>query len=500
MQLRSTFLFLLLATLLGALPSLRAQTVQFADGRVLLAKVEDADGNGLRVRRLDNGGTLDLRWEHLSASCAAQVKKQWNLMADTQDEILVRADEVEFMQGGSKQTLVGKVAERGADPLVLQIKGVPYRIPRGELLAMRTVDVPVMQVYTKDEWYAEKLAEAAPGDQADKHLLLAEALIRVRDYDHARDHLTKAKEFGNSRDPQRLEATSQRLQRYAEAAKERDLIDQIQAARSRGQLADFEKGNKLVAEYEKAFAQPKLKSEFDVEKKRLAESRARFLTQQVADQFRRAIQPFADKKVADNTVTLQQARDYAQGKLADELFTRVAQQLRIEVDEARQMWGEREKYPVGKRTEYFAYGIGSWVLGTKVIEKDTSLEKAKGQQQGGGTKQQDPNTPETQRIMRLMREALDRRRSAAQGGGEQQEEQTDEQWWSTATRPERAGWLRAYFAEFGGQLKLTYAGLSPCVSCVGEGKTTQIGSDGKLEKVKCFLCHGTRWLRSFKAY
>lgn len=494
MQLRSTFLILLLALLLGPVGRLAAQTVQFADGRILLAKVEDADGNGLRVRRLDNGGALDLRWEHLSAASATAIKKQWNLGGESQDEVLVRADEVEYLQNGAKQTLVGKVVERAADHLVLQIKGVPFRIPKAQLQAMRAVDVPATQVYTKDEYYAEKLVEAAPGDQADKHMLLADVLTRCRDYEHAAYHLAKAKDLGNSRDPQRLEAMQQRLQRYQEAAKERELIDQIQAARSRGQLADFEKGMKLVAEYDKTFAQAKLKSEFDLEKKRLLESRGRYLTSSVAEAFRRSIQALADKKVSDPGVTLAQARDYADSKMSDELFARVAQQLHLEVDEVKQLWGGREKFPVGKRADYFSYGIGSWVLGSKAIEKDTNLEKAKGQQ----AKPQEANTQDTQRILRLMREAL-QRRNASQAGGEQQE-QTDEQWWNSAPRPERTSWLRAYYAENGGQLKVTYAGLQPCVSCQGEGKTLEIGSDGKPMKIKCFLCHGTRWLRSFKAY
>ena len=79
---------------LVALVGLPGQTLQLADGKVLLAKVDGVpDGEGLRVKRLDNGGVLDLRWEHLTTSCANTIKRQFDLMGDTQDEILVRADE-----------------------------------------------------------------------------------------------------------------------------------------------------------------------------------------------------------------------------------------------------------------------------------------------------------------------------------------------------------------------------------------------------------------------
>ncbi|MEC8653529.1 MAG: hypothetical protein VXY92_13310, partial [Planctomycetota bacterium] len=66
---RLTNLFAAAAALFASANS-SAQSIQLADGRVLLASVEQADGEGLRVRRLDNGGVLDLRWDHLSTASA----------------------------------------------------------------------------------------------------------------------------------------------------------------------------------------------------------------------------------------------------------------------------------------------------------------------------------------------------------------------------------------------------------------------------------------------
>jgi hypothetical protein len=41
------------------------------------------------------------------------------------------------------------------------------------------------------------------------------------------------------------------------------------------------------------------------------------------------------------------------------------------------LWADRAKYPVGKRTEHFTYGIGSWILGDQGILKGTEVGKAK---------------------------------------------------------------------------------------------------------------------------
>ncbi len=483
------------ALLAGA--SVSAQTLQLADGKVLLAKVETADGEGCHVKRLDNGGTLDLRWEHLSTASATAIKRQFDLMGDTQDEILVRADEVEYLVNGGKQTLIGKIVDRTDEQIVVQQKGIQYRIPRSELRAVRRAEVPAAQIYTKDEFYAMHLAELQPGDSADRHILLAEDLVKVRDYDHAADHLQKARELGNSANPQHLEVMTQRLQRYKEAKQERELLDQIQAARSRGQLLDFEKGSKLITEFETRFPQTKLKQDFDLEKKRFLDGRTRYLAQQVAEQWRRSIQIAADKKAADDGVTLQAAREYAESKMTDDIVARVAQQLRLLADEVRQLWADRARFPVGKRTELFTYGIGSWVLGEDGILKGTKQGEAKAAQEPA---KDQGNSRDVERLARAFREALERRRAAVQGQGGADKEQTDEDWWRQASRTERTSWLRAYYAEFGGQLVLTYQSVSPCISCYGQGTTPEVDPEGKLIQNKCFLCQGTKWLRSFKAY
>jgi hypothetical protein len=486
------------AALLLAWPA-AAQTLQMADGTILVATVEDPTGDGLRVRRLDNGGVLDLRWDHLTPSCAMAIKRRYDLAGETQDELLVRADEVQYMVGGSRQSVVGKVVDRSQSHLVVRKQGVEYRIPIAEIKSTRTIDVPVAQIYTADEFYNAQLAERAPGSFPDKHVQLAEDLIKVRDYDHAAEHLQKAKDLGGAKDPGRLDTLLARIRLYREAKKERDVLDQIQVARTRGGAADFEKGLKLIAQFEKDYPQSKLKTEFESERKRFQDARQRFLSQQVAEAFRRAVQVAADKKAGDESVLWAAAKEYAENKMTDEVIARVAAQFKLEADEVKELWANRAKYPVGRRTEHYAYGIGSWTLGEEAILKNTDAAKAKGQQPEGDAKD-DQAARDVERMAKAIRQALERRRAATQGQGEEQKEQTEEDWWREATRVERAGWLRAYYAEHGGQLVVTFASVSPCISCEGNGTTPELGGDGKMVRLKCFLCHGTKLLRSFKAY
>lgn len=492
---RSLRRLLIVALLL--LPALPAQTLQLADGNVLLAKVEDANGDGLHVKRLDNGGVLDLRWSHLTPECALRIKQEWNLASTSEDELTVNVQEVHYRLNGSPTTLIGKVVDSQNGILTVQCKGNQYRVPTAELIGtgIRQVSVPVAQVYTLDEYYTERLSQDPPGDDADKHILLAEDLIKVRDYDHAEEHLVKAKELGNSKDPKGLEMWTARLARYKESKKERDLLDQIQVARARG---TFDKGLQLIAQYEQEYpaGKGKLRAEFDTEQKKFQQTRARFLSLQIAELWRNSIRTVAEKKLMERGLTLAAVREYAESKMKDDITARIAAQLKLDPEEVKTLWQQRANYPNGKRTELFSYNIGSWVLGEKDILEDTKQGQANDAQQ-----QKDPaQDREIERVAKLIREAMQRSRAAAKGQGGAPKEPTEEDWWADADHSQRTSWLRAYYAEHGGDLVVTIAYANPCISCYGAGTVPELGPQGKVQQTKCYLCHATKYTRAFRAY
>ncbi|MBL8725777.1 MAG: hypothetical protein JNK49_17165 [Planctomycetes bacterium] len=494
----------LFAALWSAGPAV-AQSLQLADGRVLLVEIpEPPTAEGLRVRRLDNGGLLDLRWEHLSQTSATELKKQYDLAGAGSDELLVEVREIEYRVQGVRQTVVGRVTERTDSEFVVQQKGVTLRVPRADVTRDVPIQVPASQAYSKDEFYKERFVErfkdAQPGgatDKADKHVLLAEDLMKFRDYDRAQEHLQRAKEINNSLDPARIDKLLAKLAIYKEAAKEAELIDQVVAARSRGGLNDYEKGLKFVAQYDKEYPSGKLRSEFETAKARFLDARTAYFRQQVADTFRRQTHYIAEKKVAEENCGLQQARDYAENKMSEDVFLRVASVLRLELAEVKQFWTDRSKVALGRRPESFSYGIGSWVLGADAVVKGSEVAKALKQNEA----KEDVNDREVQRNARAMRQAAERQRAAMRNqASDQKKEQTDQEWWAAAVRAERIGWLRAYYAEFGGQMVVTSATNQPCAACYGEGTLPEPGPDGKMTRRNCSMCHATKWLRTIKAY
>ena len=68
------------------------------------------------------------------------------------------------------QIVGGRLADRFGGKIVLGV-GVDYAIRRSSIKDHKTIEAAAGDVYTTSEFYAEKRAEVAPGDDADKHIL-----------------------------------------------------------------------------------------------------------------------------------------------------------------------------------------------------------------------------------------------------------------------------------------------------------------------------------------
>ncbi|MEM7198970.1 MAG: hypothetical protein AAF628_01810 [Planctomycetota bacterium] len=478
--------------LLLALPA-AAQVVQLRTGETLVGRVEDPTEDGLVFHRLDNGGVLDLRWDHLSAASSGRLKALYSLSVDDESEVTVPAASIRYeIPGGGVESVVGRIVAETERIVTVRRQGVPFPIPRSNIRGHKSVEVPASEVYTSEEFYGLKLAEFAPGDDADKHILFADLLVRARDYERAGEHLQKAKELGNSKQPNIIEGKLKRLRLFKEAAAEHELLDQIRAWIAR---RDFEKGGEALADFEERFPKGKLAAEFARVKQRFAKERGRHLVGQVTHLWFKTILSVARSKATDPTVTLDEAKEYAEERMGQDIRARVQKLLNLDAEELEEVWADRFEHRGGPRPERYHYGIGSWVLGKEAIIKDTKVSKGESQEA------QSREDVARERRVRKIREALERaRRSIArQSGGAGGGDQTPEEWWDRAPAEMRLNWLRAYYAEHGGDLKIYNAYLDGCVQCGAEGRLRHLGSSGKEEMVPCSACRGTqfkRWIRA----
>lgn len=481
-----------LVSMLALALSAPTQTLQLKNGAVLIGEVQQAHEDGLTFLRLDNGGILELRWSHLSTECAGRIKELFNLASDEGDEVTVTADEVTYEISGVTHVVLGRLVDRTPTDIIVQRKGLRFPVPRSSIVVLREVQVPASEIFTVEEFYSGKLVEFAPGDDADKHVLLATELMRVRDYENAERHLLRARDLGNSLQPNAILGKLERLRRYRDAEDERELLDQISVQRFR---ENFDRGLELIAQFEQKYPDSSLMTEFEREIQRFKSARTRFLTARVNETWKRLIRSTAERKVAEKGVTFPIAKSYAERQMGDDIASRVAEILGLEAENVRDLWVKRTDYPGLLRREHFSYGIGSWVLGRSGVIKDT----VKGEEQDPVRRaSEDREIERTARRIRQMQERAGRTR----GGRRAQANRTseEEEWWQQANRNGRAGWLRAYYAEHSGDLILHRAHVVPCVNCAGSGTEGQLATSGNIIQAECFLCHGTRFVRTLRAY
>lgn len=488
------FLAWLLAAALCAAP-VCGQGVQLKDGTILLGEIVEPGDDGFTLKRLDNGGVLELRWSQLSPASSDRLKQIFRMSVDDAGEVLSSADVLEVRSpGGGSQTFVGRIVGENENEISLLVRGQVYRLARQSIIRRTTSTVPVLELQTRDEYYGEQLQALQPGDDADLHVQLADLMMRVRDYDRAEVHLNQAQALGGGRQPRELAGKIERLKLLQGAKAERDMLDEMATARNR---REFAKAGALIAEFEKKYPQSRLKQELTLEKERYRRDRDRVLAKRVLDSWLRAVSDFSSRKATETGVTLSQARQFAEAELGKMVRAHVARLYELPPDEVDRFWSLRKDRDVvpttSTRIERYAYGIGSWVLGADKVLKDTKQ---------GSSEQKDPKqeSAEEREFERLARRIAEARRRAQQAqGGQQQKAYTEEDWWRAAQPNERRLWIRAYYAEYGGDMEVLNAYVDPCVACGGEGRIEVIGDTGRPVKVNCATCQGTRFTRSFRA-
>lgn len=483
-----TLLATMVALVAAAVPG---QVVQLEGGQTLVGVVEDAHEDGLTLRRLDNGGKLELRWDQLSNESAGAIRTQFGLASDEEGEIMVRAEKIKFeLIGGGSNEVVGLVVDSNATTITMRRLGMDYPIPRAQIRRRSTVEVAASEIYTKTGFYDEVLAEYDPGDDADAHIRLADVLTRARDYERAAEHLERALELGGGRQRNLLDGRIQRLRLFQSAASEREALDQIRVAMAR---KEFDKGVDLLEEFEQRFPDGKLRSEFAGTAKRFVKARERYLTARLIENWYKTAFALARSQANDPDVSFDAARDYAENQMGVDIRARAAKVLRIGADEVEELWSKRLDYRGLAQSQRYTYGVGSWMLGAEAILKNTPQAKA------NAAAAPSANEKELRRVRERLQLARERMQRASRGGGESRGDDTPEEWWQDATVDERWMWLRAYYAENSGDLVVESAHLNPCTTCAGDGRLTVYAESGKAQKLGCPTCHSTRFRRYIRA-
>ncbi|HKB15152.1 MAG TPA: hypothetical protein VKF62_03760, partial [Planctomycetota bacterium] len=306
----------LLSLLLAAAPS-RAEALRLRDGTLLFGEVLAHEESGVRVRRFDTGGVVDLRWEHLIPEEAERLREAYGYLDKENEGHRVLADRVRIADGTE---IVGLIVENRPDVLVVRLRESTINVPKGRIVPpLDRIEVDALVVYTKDQLYNERRGTldlaTAPG-----HLELARFLVRIRDWKRAAEHYRKVKELDATLHPGEVGAKIARCEERAAREKEEDALDGIRILRERGR---FTEALKACEKFKADFPSTPLARDVDELKKRIVARRTEETKKAAVLGWYELASRIAHAKAGDRKVPFEEAKAYAERELSKEILKQV---------------------------------------------------------------------------------------------------------------------------------------------------------------------------------
>lgn len=446
--------------LLGAAPLLGdGEFIPLLDGEILVGEIASHDEEGIEVKRLDTGGVVRLRWTQLAPPFERALRAKLGYTYEAAEEVLVEADEITFADGTKR---VGRIIDQDAERIVLKDPKSTLAYQRIALVGTPArVRVPALDVFTKDELYAEKLA-SVDATTAQGNLELARYLEQIQDFGRAIQHLGEVKRLDPSFHPGEVSQGIARLEDKKARQDEYDYLREVEAARSQ---RHWDRAIALCDGFAPKFPKAAAATRADVErrKKSAQEMKQKDMLRRTFDEVHRAAERLARGKSSDRKVGLETAKNYTTNEMKREVFNSAAPILAKEFSElneqeAQKLWGTRGKLP---KVRSVSYGSGTFVLGKDAARRGLDLV--------GGTKAAAPSSEEAEMAKKLKR-LIERQQGGGAGQPGQKKLEPSEEWWQLrASGFERYQFLLAYFVENGGIMEVVGVQARQCPSCGGRG-------------------------------
>jgi hypothetical protein len=456
-----------------AVPTPATRMIRLRDGSLLWASIESHSAEGLQLLRVDTGGRVELEWNRLDPTQARALQIDYGYLDPNGDEVLVTADRLPLVDG---RDIVGLIVNHAEDALHLKTAQSLLQIPLARIAGPATqVQVPALDIYTREELYQQKQVELAPrialggAAAAEGAFELARFCEKILDYAHAVQHYAEAAQLDPSYKPADVAAARTRAGTKAALQEQVDALAAIDLERKKG---NFDKGVALSTAFSERWPESPLLPEWKKALDRLTKARDAFLKQQTVQLWHRETERLA--RAAAAKYSFAQCVEYAGGLLAQETLDAVTQALQksakgIEPGTVRALWDAREK----RGTHRASYGLGTWMLGEERARKD--LDKKKAESKPQLPKAQSSEQAKVAEALKRYLQNQEVARKAAGGGATDSEDA--EAFWREQLIGTRVQWMLAYHAEYSGNMQVVAVQGENCPECGGKG-AREVASGG----------------------
>jgi len=440
--------------------------LRLRSGAIQWGEVLEHTSDGVVFQRLDTGGVVRLSWKFLDPSQERSLRTEFGYI-DTSSEILyVDADRLILVDG---KEVTGLIVGRGDGTIRVKTEGGLIDVPSARVRAVSGgVQVPALEVYTKEELIQKRLAESPPTDASGLYEF-GRFCEQILAFAPALDAYEKATQedpaFRSGEMPGLIARTIKKVEQQAqlEYLAEADLLKRRK---------HFDEALLKLSFFSDKFPNSPLDADRLKLTKRVENAQEDYVREVVQRGWYRWTERLAAQ--AAREMGFAQALGFAEEKLHQDVLTAVVDDARewqshLEEDTVLQMWLERKiaRYRVA------SYGLGTWLLG-----EDSALAGSpQSTQAAESTSEVDSERAALEeKIRKFLQSQKTAGRSSALTGEE--DEDDVEGFWKMLSTSNRASWIVAYYAENSGDMQIKDPPeLRNCPSCGGRGVIEMIVSD-----------------------
>ena len=456
--------------------------------------LEDHSAETLTFRRMDTGGLVVVPWSLIESNQELDLRTQFGYVDLSGEEELIIASKLILRDG---REVIGKILDQEGDHefLLFQTRGHTLQIPKDSVKGIQSgLEVPALDVLSKDSLYQQRVAELVPTDPASQ-LDIAMFCERILDFKRALEHYRAAQKLDPNFKPKELAAILTRVKIKVDNEEQVDFLANIDRLSRRDRFVEAFAG---LLSFDAKFPDSPLYADRVKLEKRVDKARAAYMREAVADQWFSWMLRLAGKAAREKTFDGVLA--YLEEGLSEDIMQNVVVGLSkkwpgLESEQVRQFFIDRKL----RRWKPSSYGLGTWLLGEEAALKG---EKPEEQKKDPVSERDKARAKEADRVARWLRNQEMAKRTRR---SEEDESEMAQAWAAMRTAARRA-WIVAYYAENSGDLFVNEKpDLRNCSDCGGIGVKYEIltgyvrkGEAAGLRQRPCPTCHGIGRVRRIR--
>lgn len=470
-----------LVLLWGGPPAAFGEIIRLKSGIELHCEILDSsEERGVTVRRLDNNGVVDLRWEHMLDADARKIKYACGYTGEDADPIRIRAKRIWLRNGTFEDGLICESDRPGT--FCLRRKGKFYYFNPNQVKDVENVQLEAQAVYTLEELYRQQVDEKTPETPQD-FFNLGVFCESVTYYAKALEIYQQVRELDSE---YRADVINRKIGLMEAKLEEADATALLDDVRNLIYRRNFARALQRIEEFDEAFPDSVQTADKDRLKTEAIRKRHDYYQQRILTDYFTYMDRLANRIAADRSISLDDALEIAANELGAAIRDKLAEDVyKMPVSEVESLWTNRR----GGSQRTSSYGTGTFILGA---DRARQMPGEEVEQAEEVTEEPEATTLDERlkkRIAEIRKQKSKEKQKKRSYVRLEEIGKTPDQWWATESVANRKRFLVAFFAEESEDLKVLRVHLNPCRNCNGAGWLEHLSTSGEEDqKIPCEVC------------